>query len=216
MFTAALLDFDGTLCDTHRGIVICLQRTLADWDPDPSRVTDLLSQGLDLQCTVRELTGESEETVAKLVVAYRQLYSSGLALAESRLFPGVFEFLQGLAANKIPALVVSNKGGEIIEKMLEHFGLTPLIAGVVADRGEGGPKNNPMWCLEEIRTLLAPSKANNLLLIGDTLADVKFAHAIGISVACVRYGFGDPQKLASSSPDYLGNALADFSPLFYS
>jgi phosphoglycolate phosphatase len=51
---------------------------------------------------------------------------------------------------------------------------------------------------------------SDVIVIGDTVADVRAARAIeGVAVA-VRTGFEDPQALIDSKPDYLLNDLTEF------
>ncbi len=39
-------------------------------------------------------------------------------------------------------------------------------------------------------------------MVGDSTADIEAARAAGVKSCAVRYGYGDPEKLAALKPDY--------------
>ncbi len=69
MFNTTLVDFDGTICHTHRAISKCLIKTLAQFSVSVSKIDELIGRGVDLKKTIQLLTGESEENVGKLIFA---------------------------------------------------------------------------------------------------------------------------------------------------
>jgi phosphoglycolate phosphatase len=215
MFNTALIDFDGTICDTRSAISSCLTKTLEYLVLDSSKVTELISSGIDLKGTIYELTKESPENIEKLVLEYREHYNSEFGLHETRLFDGVETFFQELFDRNIAILVVSNKGIVAIENALKYFDIEKYVRGIVADTGKGGPKHAPHLCLQQVQGILGEGSMEGVLLIGDTVADIDFAKQVGIQVACVQYGYGCPSDFKKKAPDHLVSNLSDLLSLFY-
>ncbi len=59
-----------------------------------------------------------------------------------------------------------------------------------------------------------PFAPQDVLVIGDTVADITCARAIGASVVAVETGWCQPGELAAAQPDYLLRDLTEFSTIF--
>ena len=135
-----------------------------------------------------------------LMARFMDHYRQGLCVG-SRLYPGVPEALDRLAAAGIPAAVVTNKPGELARPLLEELGVAGRLAAIIGD-GDGFPrKPDPAAA----RAILAKAgvAATRAAVIGDGLPDVQLARALGARAVAAGWGYVSPERLRAESPDVL-------------
>jgi phosphoglycolate phosphatase len=203
-----IFDFDGTLCDTRRAIVHCLERALTTYgrpSPSPERTASIVNKGLSLAETFSlldpGLRGQSD-VIAEMHGAYRSFYpEEGDPLVET--IPGTKAALQSVHALGAKCIVVSNKGVDAIHRSLERYGLAPFIDLVFGDQPGVPFKPDPALLTDHIIPMFPQVAKARILMIGDTQVDIRFAQAGGIDCCWATYGFGDRQSCLALSPDYL-------------
>jgi phosphoglycolate phosphatase len=93
-YSAAIVDFDGTLFDTRRAISATLRETFAAYNvPPPSceRIDALIGRGINLEETFIHLMPQ-DVAIGQLnewIINYRRFYDSGAGLCASTPFPAV-------------------------------------------------------------------------------------------------------------------------------
>lgn len=96
------------------------------------------------------------------------------------------EIIKTLKEKKILLFLVTTDGKEITKKCLDMLGITKYFDGIYTDNGDGKTKPDPYYIYRiEEESGLVPEE---LLMVGDTPTDIKFAKnggiaAVGVAVA---------------------------------
>ncbi len=96
--------------------------------------------------------------------------------------------------------IVSNKAVAAIHAALKHFRLSTFVSIVVGDIPTLRKKPDPMAYNEFIQPQFPLIPPQEILMVGDTPADLGFAHAIGADSCWVQYGYGDPVRCRALHP----------------
>jgi HAD superfamily hydrolase (TIGR01509 family) len=191
-----LFDVDGTLVDSADDICGAILEALK-----PTRVcglgpSDLVQYvGVHLLHMFQELLPEyTPEQHEELIRTYRTTYSAR-GHRSTRVFPGVTEALQGLGGRKATA---TTKATSTTRAVLEQFGLAPYFDHVQGTDGFAY-KPAPDVVLASLAALGA--RPEECLLVGDSPADMEAGRRAGVAICAVRYGYGDPVRMARFEPD---------------
>ena len=201
---ALLLDFDGTIVDSHALIFRCLCDTLerhAGWVPESALWTEMvglpLSQIFPAAYRMRGEAALSDEEVAAMILTYR----ARLEELEGTLqpFPGMAVLLREIHFRGISLGLVTTKHSSAAIRQLAQLGLTDLFSTVVtSDRCEHC-KPHPDPFLRGLAGLgVAPDVA---IGVGDSPHDVESARAAGLVTAVAGWGCEDPARVRGAGPD---------------
>jgi HAD superfamily hydrolase (TIGR01509 family) len=138
-----------------------------------------------------ECTSEQHEG---LIRSYRAIYTAR-GHRSTRVFPGVSEALRGLGGRKSTA---TTKATSTTRAVLEQFGLAPYFDHVQGTDGFAY-KPAPDVILASLAALGA--RPEECLLVGDSPADMEAGRRAGVTICAVRYGYGDPIRMARFEPD---------------
>jgi len=196
-FPVYLFDIDGTLLDSAGDICGAVQQVLESAGVR-DRSFDFLRGYIGLHLI--ELFGDifpahSTEQNDELIRQYRTCYlARGHKLTQ--VYPGVAEALASLGGRKATA---TTKGTPTTRAVLEQFGLIQYFDHVQGT--DGFPyKPAPDVILTSLAALGA--KPEECLMVGDSPADMEAGRRAGVKTCAVRYGYGNPAKLALTEPDY--------------
>lgn len=221
MFTLAIFDFDGTLFDTHESISHTIKLTfdaLSSHTPPQTEIHRLIASGAGLGDTFQALYPSPSEFTSAIendwIQKYRALYAThGQQLIKA--FPGAKDLLTELNAQKVAIAIVSNKGVAAVKTALQRNGLEgyvpeDLIIGDKTPRAKRKP--DPASFVDVLIPTLREKyevdiNSENVLVVGDTVADIQFANNIGSKVCWCRYGYGDRAACQELRPDYAVNSL---------
>jgi phosphoglycolate phosphatase len=217
-FDLLIFDFDGTLCDSRVAIGHCLERALAKHGrsiPPPAQTASIVGKGLSLQETIILLDPSlraQSGAVTEIVSTYRSFYrSEGDTLVT--VIPGANITLQNVHAWGAKCIVVSNKGVDAIHRSLDRFELLPSIDLVFGEEPGVPFKPDPALLTNHIAPKFPQITKQRMLMVGDTEADIQFAHAAGIACCWATYGFGDRQRCMTLSPEYLIDSIGELPNL---
>ncbi|MCB2376787.1 HAD family hydrolase [Hymenobacter sp. BT635] len=219
-YSLFLFDYDGTLCDTRRAIVFSFERTFAHYQvaaPAPEVLQTIINKGLVLGDMFRELFPElSEAEVAEWVVTYRGIYARE---AEPLVipFPGALALFAQLSERGVLIGVLSNKGAAVLEASLAQLGLLPFVALVIGDgtmpEKQLAKKPDPMAFHEVVRPRFPEVPTDKILMVGDTTADLQFAHNSRIDSCWVTFGFGEADQCRALQPTHTVSHLLEIPAL---
>jgi 3-amino-5-hydroxybenzoic acid synthesis related protein len=193
---AVLFDLDGTLVDSYGLIAEAFQHAcrtvmgreiteaelLTDWGaPAPARFSRI-----------------DPERVQELVDAYTSYYE--VHLRRVRLFPGVRETLEDLAARGCRMAIVTSKGRGRARQTLQALDLARFFAAVVDAQDIQAPKPSPDAILVALGRL--ESRPEEALMVGDSLLDIEAARAAGVRSAAAMWGTPEADALRAARPDY--------------
>ena len=189
---AVVFDLDGTLIDSAPDLAAALDRLLVEEG----------SQALGVEA-VKMLIGDGAQRLVErafygdekppdgagedLTRCYLSFYE-GHEADHSRPFPGLAECLAGLVDDGHVLGVCTNKPQDPAVALLDHFGLGhffPVIVG--GDRLDGVRKPDPRH-LQAVLDGLGVD-AGDAVFVGDNENDAKVAHAVGLPLVLVSFGY---------------------------
>jgi phosphoglycolate phosphatase len=216
---AVLFDLDGTLLDTAADIAEALNRTLAEQGLPPiapSEVRRMIGRGSPMLIERASASfGRVLDEPAKAAMLERFFHHYGY-LEESgefkaKPYAGAAECLRALHEAGLRTAVVTNKHERFAVGLLKALGLFGWVDRVVG--GDSFPLRKPdpaplLFACEQLG--VAPAHA---LMVGDSINDVQAAHAAGIPVICVPYGYNEGQDPRQLPCDAFVESLADLPGL---
>lgn len=203
---AVLFDLDGTLTDSKPGILGCLEKTLryhqVQWEGTLDRFI-----GPPVEEWAKELIPDAgEEKQAILARDYRACYDK-TGWAENSVYAGIPELLEALQKEGFPLYVCTSKQEHFARRILEKFGLAPFLTEIYGDRAEFTSHSK----VDLMTRALEAAKLDpaTTWMVGDRKFDLEAAHANGVRVIAVSYGYGDLEELQAGSPDAICATPAD-------
>jgi phosphoglycolate phosphatase len=200
-----VFDWDGTLVDSTRTIVIAMQLAAADVGlpvPTAEQASHVIGLGLHdaLRLAVPQLT---PERMPEYVERYRHHYLS--RDAQLGAFDGVESLLDELAGYGFSLAIATGKSRLGLDRALDQFDWRRrFVATRCADQGE--PKPHP-WMLKDLAEEMMLS-TDQLLMVGDTTHDLGMARRAGSSGIGVTWG-AHPRQTLVTEPSL---ALVDSMP----
>jgi phosphoglycolate phosphatase-like HAD superfamily hydrolase len=216
LFNYYLFDYDGTICNTFPTISYAMNKAFEANGlsaPYETVMLQAVSNGGTLQDTIRWLHPEASAAVtADIVKSYRQLYSDH----DERLtvlFDGAANVFRHLKEADKTIVVLSNKGLAAVERSLQHHGLSDLTDLVIAEGSypelKLRSKPDPMIYRTFITNKYPIQDGREVLMTGDTHADIQFAKNAGIVSCWAAYGYGQPEKCKALVPDFTIKKISD-------
>lgn len=205
---AALVDLDGTLCDSAPELAAAMDRVLGELGQDPAgaaRVRDWVGDGIDMLVT-RALTaalGEAPDTdtLRDARTRFDTAYAEVLG-TQCPLYPGVVEGLDHLRAAGVATACITNKSRLFALPLLASLGVADRFDTLVC--GDSGLPKKP-----DAAPLAAAAErlgvvVSDCVMIGDSGIDVAAARAAGCPAWCVRSGYnrGEPIERAGADAVY--------------
>ncbi len=207
-----ILDFDGTLCATHEAVLYCVKRTYKTLNmtvPAHDFIDETIRAGLGMEKTLRALSPElTEQQIQAILDLYEKIY---LTEGEQKSAPysKAGEVLAKLHGAGYSLAVVSNKAVAAVNTALERFQLKQYITVVVGDTKTLRKKPDPMAYTDFIKPKFKAIHPKEILMVGDTPADLLFAQNIGASSCWAEYGYGDAKTCRALKPNYTIKHLTD-------
>lgn len=194
MIKAVLFDMDGTLIDSSPGITRSAQYALAHYGIEESDLNDLRKFiGPPLWESFVKYYDFSVEQAKEAVEVYRERYNV-TGIFECNLFPGTKECIQTLKEQGYLIAVASSKPEKSCKRILEHFHILELfdeVSGATFD----GKIETKEEVLQELLRRWSHLKPEEMILIGDTVFDVKGAVQVGLDCIGVTFGFGQKKEM---------------------
>lgn len=189
-----LFDLDGTLTDSGEGIMHCAELTLAHYNlPIPSRTQMRSIVGPPLKDSFLRL-GIPASELDNAVEFYRKHYVA-VGQFENFPYPGIRELLEKLQTEGNKLYVATSKPEAMAQNILTHFDLAQyfeIICGAVSDHN----RSTKEQVIEHLLSLLESKE--NLVMVGDTIFDVKGAAYHGIPTIAVSWGYGVVEEMRAA------------------
>ncbi len=197
---AVLWDLDGTLLDSRLSIRETMNTVLAERGQPTFTKAELdalighpLRDILATKCS-------DAAVVEAMTHRYRAAYNES-GWVTVRLYPGLEGLVRELRGLRVPQGIVTSKGQAETETLLSDLGLRELFDAVVGDDDVRPLKPDPAPIHEACRLMgLAPG---DVVMIGDTLFDMKAAKAAGSAAIGVLWGMQDAATLTQAGADRL-------------
>jgi phosphoglycolate phosphatase len=203
-FDLIAFDWDGTLYDSTRLIVRCIQAAVIDvGGAKPSENDAAWVIGLGLaEALARAAPDVPKEKYAELGARYRYHYLQHQD--DLVLFDGVLQMLDALRARGHKLAVATGKSRRGLNEALKSMALRDRFdASRTADETFGKP--HPRMLLELMEELDVP--AERTLMIGDTTHDLQLALNAGCASVGVSYGAHEPESFDELKPLFVAHSV---------
>lgn len=196
-----LLDLDGTLTDPFPGIFRSINHALEGLGRAPIAAAEGRSWiGPPLHASFLAHLGDAQ-AAERAVLLYRERFGA-VGLYENTLVPGMPEAMAGLAAAGYRMVVATSKVEAFAARIVEHFGLADLLAGVYGAAPDGTNADKA----ELVAHVLAhedPARRLGAVMVGDRMYDVAGARANAIPAIGVTWGYAAEGEFTLHPPDRL-------------
>lgn len=215
MVRTLLFDIDGTLIATNEGGKNAMARTLEEEFGVAGADVDLSFAGRTDRGLVAELFGRNDladtaDNHERFRVAYSSRLPSELTLRGGIVFPGIEDLLPRLAARSdVRVAAMTGNYAETAMHKLQHFDLHPHIQWVVGGDHDADRNQMAQRALGDLITRHGEDAGLDVVVIGDTPADVRCGHAIGASVVAVCTGSHTRDELQQECPAVILDDFCD-------
>lgn len=204
-FDLIAFDWDGTLYDSTRLIVRCIQAAVVDVGgarPSENDAAWVIGLGL-AEALARAAPDVPREKYAELGVRYRYHYLKHQD--DLMLFDGVLPLLDALQNRGHKLAVATGKSRRGLNEALATVALRERFdASRTADETFGKP--HPRMLLELMEELGVPPERT--LMIGDTTHDLQLAINAGCASVGVSYGAHEPDTFGVLQPLYVAHSVS--------
>ena len=203
-FDLIAFDWDGTLFDSTKIIVRCIQAAVRDVGgtaPTDKDAAYVIGLGL-MQALAHAAPDVPTEKYPELGERYRHHYNAHFN--DLSLFDGVLQMLADLRSRGHLLAVATGKSRRGLDDALRSAELKGVFDGSrTADETAGKP--DPRMLLELMKQFGVP--ATRVLMIGDTTHDLQMAVNAGCPSVAVSYGAHEPEAFVVLKPLYVAHSV---------
>jgi beta-phosphoglucomutase len=209
MFEAVICDWDSTLADTKKAIVVSFEKALKDINLQVPAEYVERRMGIGAAETFREILKFAnrpiDEKIVKQLVERKSQVQIQLA-NEVNLFEGAEELLAALKG-KVKVGLASMNNRSVIMRLLEVQGILDCFNAVLTADSVSHSKPNPEIFLKTAAQLKADPR--RCVVLEDSLFGVQAAIAAGMGCVAVTTGVYSAEELAEEKPDLTVKTLKD-------
>lgn len=205
-FDLIAFDWDGTLFDSTKIIVRCIQAAVRDVGgtvPTDKEAGYVIGLGL-MQALAHAAPDVPPEKYPQLGERYRHHYAAHFN--DLSLFEGVLPLLDALKARGHLLAVATGKSRRGLDEVLRTVELKGVFDGSrTADETAGKP--DPLMLRELMAEFdVAPER---VLMVGDTTHDLQMAVNAGCPSVGVSYGAHEPDAFAVLAPRHVAHSVQE-------
>lgn len=194
-------DLDGTLSDPAQGITLSIQHALSRLGaPVPEQHELLWCIGPSLRQSFTRLLDGDAARAEEAITLYRERFST-VGMYENEVYPGIPNLLDALRQAGCSLYVATSKPQVYAQKILDHFGLTPMLQRIYGPSLEGKRSEKA-----ELLTHAMEEEGihpESCWMVGDRMFDIAGARACGLRSIGVLYGYGSREELTEAGADHL-------------
>jgi pyrophosphatase PpaX len=190
---------DGTLTETNELIFATFNYVAEKYLNrrfTPAEITAMF--GPPEEVAVERFVGSARYPVA--IADFFDFYKSNLR-SMAKLHPGMDEILRFLKEKKLLLAVFTGKGSHSTEITLQELGIRQYFDMIVTGQDVVNHKPSSEGIRKVMDRFSLPP--DEVLMIGDAVADVKAAHEAGIPIAAVVWDSYAKEKVMNMETDYL-------------
>lgn len=204
-----IFDFDGTLGDTRRNIVVTMQMTATALQL-PMRSDDECAStiGLPLGGCFKALYPDAdEEMIGQCTVTYRRIFQENLQTIVPQTFPGVPETLSALKRRGFTLAIASSRSHNSLVELTHQLGFADDFSFLVGADDVEKAKPEP----EPVRKVLdaLDFRPHEALVVGDMSVDILMGKRAGTATCGVTWGNGTHEELEQVGADYIIDRMED-------
>ena len=192
-----LFDFDYTLADSSRGIVICFRNVLTrHGHTDVTDESIKRTIGKTLEDSFSILTGITDKNT---LISYKKEYVKEADIhmtANTKFFPETVAVLKALKKRGAQIGIISTKYRYRIHEMVDQHFPNKFFDIIIGGEDVKKAKPSPQGLLKALRCL--HRKKKDTLYIGDSIIDAQTALLAGVDFVGVLNGMTTREELADS------------------
>ena len=207
-YRAVLFDFDYTLGDSTKGIVLSANAALQRMGLEAqSEEAIRRTVGLSLRDTYRALTGDENPQAADSFAAFFREKADQVMAESAVLYPSVPPLLKALRAQGIRTGVVTTKFRYRILQILGKYGLTDSVDCIIGAEDVREGKPSPEGILLAMERL--GMRKEEILYVGDSAVDAAAAERAGVAFAGVLTGTTPEEALRGRTCVWIGKEVGE-------
>ena len=208
-----IFDFDGTIADTRKAIVVAKQKTMEKLglevaDEETCASTIGLSSKAGFKKTNPEL---SDRELDVCVSIYREIFEEEKEKMPPALFPDVVDTLEWLKSRGIMCTIASSRNRASLNEFLVKLKLADYFSYVLGGEDTVCLKPHPEPVLKTLQDLSV--EAQQTLVIGDMPMDIQMGKGAGVYTCGVTYGNSDKAQLTEAGADYVVDLMAEIKKI---
>ncbi len=209
MFEAVICDWDGTLADTRKAIVISFQKALKEINLEVPAYYVERRMGIGAAETFRDILAVAKKPIDEKVVQQLVERKSQMQIELAKevvMFEGARELLQSLRG-KMKVGLASMNNRSVVMRLLKMNDLTDCFDAVLTVEEVSHSKPNPEIFLKTAAQLKAIP--NMCVVLEDSLFGVKAAKSALMSCIAVTTGAYTAPELKKENADLIVKTLKD-------
>ncbi len=187
-----IFDLDGTLADTSADLIAAANAAFrmggldVALDAQADALTAFHGGRAMLRLGFSRLAGGWDEgDIDRLYPMLLEYYGNNIN-HHTRLYDGVVEMLDALAAAGMALGICTNKPEALAETLVRELGIRDYFGALLGADSIAVKKPDPEHLLETVRRLGGDTR--NAVLVGDTVTDREAGRAAGVPVVLVTFG----------------------------
>ena len=220
---AVLFDLDGTLIDSVPDLASAIDEMLRSIGHAPAgeiKVNRWVGNGaaaLVKRALADDDHGDGvhltqypneydDETYTSAYAIFERAYTERLTAATG-LYDGVLSVLSALATGNIMLGLITNKPRRFTVPLLQALGIDHYFADVLCGDDLEFKKPHPLPVLTALDNLSV--NAEQAIMVGDSISDIKSATAAGVKTVAVTYGYNHGMSITDARNDCQADIYID-------
>ena len=185
-----IFDFDGTIMDTKKTIVVSKQETLRQ-------------MGLDVaeEQACADTIGMSDDMIDLCMKKYREIFDETKKTIPPLLFPNMIETLNRLNEKGIVCTIATSRGRDSLLGFLESMNIAKYFSYLLAAEDTTLHKPNAEPVKKTLNEL--SYNAQDTLVVGDMPFDILMGKNAGVYTCGVTYGVSGKNSLLEAGADWV-------------
>lgn len=206
-----VFDLDGTLTESSETIYQTTIKTFEHFGQSVHLPKEELDKriGEHFQTIFDDLEIHVKD-VEEFIGVYKTMYFD--FIDTTKLYPGVDKTLSALKQKGKKIALLTTKGQEQAQRILQHFKLDQYFDEIVGRRNGMGHKPSPEPLLFICDKLSILPEAT--LMIGDSELDVQCGKNAGTKTCAATYGYRPKEILTKENPDFFLTNISDLTDNF--
>ncbi len=204
-----IFDFDGTIMDTKKTIIVSKQETLRQMGlavADEQACADTI--GMSAKIGFQKLCPElSDDMIDLCMKKYRDIFDGTKKTVPPVLFPNVVKILNTLKEKGIVCTIATSRGRKSLVDFLNEMKIADCFSYLLAAEDTTILKPDPEPVIKTLNDL--SFNAENTLVVGDMPFDILMGKNAGVYTCGVTYGVSDKNSLLDAGADWIIDDISD-------